>query len=244
MSRTDGKLHIVGATDRGRLRSRNEDSVGLDTALGAAVVADGMGGLPDGHVASREAVDAVLAHLRATGPPMDSARLEAALRQANERVRARASQTDVVMGTTAVLLGVEGRIARVAHVGDSRAYHYRRGHLAPLTRDHSMVQDMVERGLLTADAARHSPQRNVITRALGLDDACEVEVTEFRLAPGELVVLCSDGLWDMLEDRHIGEILAGCGTGDGALEDCLRELIDAANAAGGLDNISVVLARS
>ena len=237
-------MDIVGRTDRGRLRERNEDSVGVDEALGVAVVADGMGGLQDGHVASREAVAAVLAHLGATPRPLGAAALEAALAAADARVRACARAAASVMGTTAVVLAMQDGCCRIAHVGDSRAYWYHRGVLAQVTRDHSMVQELVDRGLLSPQAARHSPSRNVITRAIGLDAPCQPDCVELAPAADDLLLLCSDGLWDMLEDGRIADLLTGCGAGREALCRCMDALVDAANEAGGADNVTVVLARS
>lgn len=243
MSSAARRLQIAAASDCGRLRSRNEDSVSVAADIGVAVVADGMGGLPDGHVASREAVAAVLAHLRRAASPADRGTLEDALRVANDRVRARSQAAGVLMGTTAVVLALADRVCRIAHVGDSRGYRFRGGSLAPVTCDHSMVQELVDRGVLSAEAARASPSRNVITRALGLDADVLPDSSEFAVDPGELLLLCSDGLWDMLEDAEIELLLRRCGTGQAGVEACVDELVAAANRAGGLDNITVVLAR-
>ena len=237
-------MEIVGRTDRGRLRERNEDSVAVDTALGVAVVADGMGGLHHGHLASQEAVAAVLDYLRKAKSPVDDAALEAALAVANERVWASSRVAASVMGTTAVVLAMDHGLGRIAHVGDSRAYLYHDGRLRQLTRDHSMVQEMVDRGLIGAETARRSPSRNVITRALGLEAAFEPDVAEVALAPGDLVLLCSDGLWDMLEDGRIAALLAPAAAGRQPLARCADVLVEAANEAGGLDNITVALARA
>jgi len=237
-------MEIVGRTDCGRLRERNEDSVGFDEALGIAVVADGMGGLHHGHLASREAVAAVLDHLRRARPPLNDAALEAALAAANERVFVSSQSAASVMGTTAVVLAMSEGLGRIAHVGDSRAYLYHDGELRQLTRDHSMVQEMVDRGLIGAEAARRSPSRNVITRALGLDAAFEPDVAEVALVPGDLLLLCSDGLWDMLDDGRISALLSDARRGRKGLGRCADDLVAAANEAGGLDNITVVLARA
>lgn len=242
-------VQIVGRTDPGRVRRRNEDHVAVDVELGAGMVADGMGGLRDGHVASREAVAAALAHLRrdgAVGSGESAAqRLAAALATANERVRRVARPGTGPMGTTAVavLLGRDG-CGAVAHVGDSRAYHLCGGTLRPLTRDHSLVQELQDQGLLDPAQARRSPQRNVITRAIGLEDQLRVDSVPVRLVPGELLLLCSDGLWDMLDNSRIAALLTQCPAGSEGLATCAEALIDAANAAGGMDNISVVLVRT
>jgi protein phosphatase len=234
---------MAGRTDRGRLRERNEDCLAVDEALGVAVVADGMGGLASGDVASREAVASVLAHLRGATGPIDAARLEGALAAANDRVRTEADASEVVMGTTAVVLALHEGRCRIAHVGDSRGYHFHQGELSLVTRDHSIVQEMVDRGLLTPELARRSPSRNVITRALGLEDAVAADSAEFPVAPGDLLLLCSDGLWDMLEDNCLTVLLAECAAGRQDVDGCVQALVDAANDAGGLDNITVVVAR-
>jgi len=244
-------MEIVARTDRGRLRRRNEDWVAVDEARGLGLLADGMGGLVDGHVASREAVAA--AHLvlqdalAATAPADDGATarlLHAAVAAANRQVRKVAAQRGGVMGTTLEILWIDAAgCGRLAHVGDSRAYHWRAGTLEPVTRDHSLVQDLVDRGRLDPEAARRSPQRNVITRAVGLDPELAADLTSFELGAGELVLLCSDGLWEMLEDARIAGHLARCGAGREGLAACADALVDHANAAGGLDNVSVLLAR-
>jgi protein phosphatase len=244
-------MEIVGRTDRGRLRRRNEDWVALDEELGLALLADGMGGLVDGHVASREAVAAargVLHDALASGEPRDAAAaaalLSTAVAAANQRVRDLAAARGGVMGTTLEILWLDaGGTCRLAHVGDSRAYHWRAGELELLTRDHSLVQDLVERGHLDAQDARRSPQRNVITRAVGLEGNLEPALVTVELGAGELLLLCSDGLWDMLEDARIAGHLARCGAGRDGLAACADALVQHANEAGGLDNVSVVLAR-
>jgi len=244
-------MEIVGRTDRGRLRRRNEDWVAVDEGLGLALLADGMGGLVDGHVASREAVAAARGALRnalASGGPWDDAAaaelLGAAVAAANRRVRARATERGVVMGATLEIAWIDAAgTCRLAHVGDSRTYRWRAGELELLTRDHSLVQDLVERGRLDPQDARHSPQRNVITRAAGLEASLEPALSTVELGADDLLLLCSDGLWDMLEDARIAGLLARCGAGREGLAACADGLVQHANQAGGLDNVSVVLAR-
>lgn len=244
-------MEIVGRSDRGRLRRRNEDWVAVDEGLGLALLADGMGGLVDGHVASREAVAAaqgVLHAALASGEPRDDAAaaalLGAAVAAANHRVHALATARGGVMGTTLEILWMDaGGTCRLAHVGDSRAYRWHAGALELLTRDHSLVQDLVERGRLDPQQARLSPQRNVITRAVGLEASVEPAQATVVLGGGELLLLCSDGLWDMLEDTRIAGHLARCGAGREGLAACADALVQHANEAGGLDNVSVVLAR-
>ncbi len=243
MSRAGRAIEMAAVTDRGRLRERNEDAVAVDQAIGVAAVADGMGGLHHGDRASRQALAAVFEFLSARPRPWDAAALRHALSSANSRIRELGRSAGVAMGTTAVVLAVEGDRCRIAHVGDSRAYHFRGGELWRLTTDHSLVQEMVDRGVMTADAARHSNRRHIVTRALGLDAAVLVDIRELELAAGDLLLLCSDGLWEMLADDHIAALLAGFGTGRQELAQCAAALVNAANGAGGLDNVSVVLAR-
>lgn len=242
---SDSLLQLVAKSDVGRVRRRNEDAVAVDEARGIAVLADGMGGLADGHLASREAVDVVFAALRDERRPSGGDALTEALEEANRRVLALAQRRGSgPMGTTLVVLRVAADgSAALAHVGDSRAYLWRRGTLSPLTRDHSLVQEMCDQGLMSAEAARHAPERNVLTQALGIEAPLEFAVTALRAEPGDLVLLCSDGLWDMLDDARIAALLAACGPGRRGLTDAADALIAAANAAGGHDNVSVVLAR-
>lgn len=244
----NGGVQMVARSDRGRVRSRNEDCAAVDEALGVGVLADGMGGLRDGHVASHEAVQAAMDYLRAalTGAPgaTPEEAPAAAIRAANLRVWGYAQGRSTPMGTTAVVLYLEPQgTCRIAHVGDSRAYRLRRDRMEQLTRDHSLVQDLVERGELLPEQARKALNRNVITRAVGIDEALQPETTVVELGAGELVLLCSDGLWDMLEDADMARLLGSCGPGRGELAACAEALVAAANAAGGLDNVSVVLAR-
>jgi protein phosphatase len=243
-------LQIIGRTDRGRRRARNEDHFAVDAGRGLAVLADGMGGLRDGHLASREAVAGIVEALReaqdAGAGPLPPAALEAALAAANVRLRhyAAARGAAGAMGTTglALCLQADGRGA-LAHVGDSRGYRWHDGGLQRLTRDHSLAQELLEQGLADADAARGSRYRNVITRALGLEPELRPESRELRLVAGDLLLLCSDGLWDMVAEAELARLLGECGAGEVELARCADALVAAANAAGGHDNITVVLAR-
>lgn len=240
---TEHYVEMVGLTDRGRLRARNEDCLAVDELLGVAVVADGMGGLQDGNVASLEAVHAVMAYLAASQTPLPADAVEGAIAAANERVLHLARSRGATMGTTAVVLALDRGRCRIGHVGDSRAYRFRDGTLTLLTRDHSLVQEFVDRGVLTPEAARVSGSRHVVTRAIGLEAPVAADSAEFEPAPGDLLLLCTDGLWDMLEDDRIAALLDGCGPGRVELEHRARALVDAANEAGGVDNVTVVLAR-
>ncbi len=237
-------MDIVAESDVGRVRRNNEDALGFDADQGIAVLADGMGGLEAGEIASQIAVDTILDAL-GSGLTQWEGDLESlvvrAVQSANADVcaRGRASETD--MGTTVVawLLSAEGQCL-IAHVGDSRAYRLRGGELRRLTTDHSMVQQMVDEGLIGEAEALTAPNRNVITRALGLSMKVEVDVRSWVHMPGDLYLLCSDGLTDLVNEQEISEVLQ---RHDGALPDAASQLVQRANEAGGHDNVSVLLIR-
>ncbi len=239
---------IAGRTHTGLVRSRNEDAVGWLQPLGVAVLADGMGGLHAGDVASGEAVRSVLhqlgeRRLGSGGEDISGATLVEAVRVANRKVWSlHQNRSGAPMGTTivAAVFTDDGRCL-VAHVGDSRAYRLRDGTLKQLTVDHSLVQQRVDEGGLSPEQARRSRDRNVITRALGLEADIPVEHLEFARRPGDLLLLCSDGLWEMLPETLIAAELMRFAEGALDASACLDALLQAANAAGGTDNISVVL---
>lgn len=221
-------------TDIGRVRIHNEDSVLAQPPL--FVVADGLGGHEAGEVASSIAVETLRDH--APRRP-DAKALARAVRAANREVvrAAREGYGKHGMGTTMTAAIVEGTRIALAQVGDSRAYLLHAGVLQRLTEDHSMVADMIRRGQLTEAESRYHPNRSVITRALGTDPNMSADPYEFDAEPGDRLLLCSDGLTSMLEDGAIAETL-------GAYRDpaiAARMLVDAANDAGGHDNVSVVV---
>lgn len=232
-------LEPFGATDAGKVRANNEDALlvgeGKDETLFA--VADGIGGFEAGEVASRIAVD-VLKDLE------PGASFEAAIREANRRILAvgRGDERFSGMGTTLVAMRFGGTrerpVAEIAHVGDSRAYLLRGGELRPVTEDHSLVAELVRSGDLTRDQAAEHPQKNLITRALGADDEVEVDTAVLPVEAGDRLLLCSDGLSDMVQEARIGEILAGA---PGDPEKPARSLVSAALDAGGSDNVTVVV---
>jgi serine/threonine protein phosphatase PrpC len=229
---------VTCKSDTGRQRRDNEDSAFAQAPL--FVVADGMGGAQAGEVASRLAVDTFAEELPPAGPGVEE-RLAERVREANRRIheRARADREHAGMGTTLTAAYLQEDELVIAHVGDSRAYLLRDGALRRLTRDHSLVHELVERGKLTeAEAAEH-PQRSIITRALGPEPTVEVDTWTYPVRPGDVLLLCSDGLTSMVSEDEVAEILAH----GGALEHTGSELIEAANAAGGRDNITVVLFR-
>lgn len=228
---------VAGITDTGRRRRQNEDAYVCEPPLFA--IADGMGGAQAGELASRVAAAAIEeTAVEASGEEG----LVVIVRTANARVFERALQDPAVagMGTTATVALVDeeaGTIA-LAHVGDSRAYRYREGVLEQLTSDHSLVGEMVRSGRLTEDEAAVHPHRSVITRALGTEPEVEVDTSTIDVAPGDLILLCSDGLSAMVRDDEIARVVGASG-GDPTVAG--EELVRAANAAGGDDNVTVVL---
>lgn len=252
------KLTWAVATHPGLRRTSNEDSYCARPDLGLFVVADGMGGHVAGEVASRVAVDAIEAfagetagadHNRTWPFPydptvsIDANRLMAAFRLANRRIAAamEGSQDLRGMATTASAVLLGGRAGRedaaIAHVGDSRVYLLRQSALEQLTHDHSWVEEQVRAGTMTATAARQHPWRNVVTRALAGGDDPEVDVVDMTLEAGDRVLLCSDGLFAVLSNDRIAEIMRQ----EAALETICGRLIEAANEGGGPDNITTLL---
>jgi len=244
-------LDIALCSDSGVVRAHNEDSVFADADLGLAILADGMGGYNAGEVASGMATS-----LLATGfarllrqAETDEKLLENPEQLIEDEVRGsnaaifNASQTQAKysgMGTTLVLAWfVVGRMY-IAHVGDSRAYRWRDGKLVALTRDHSLLQEQIDNGMISLDEARVSANRNLVTRALGIEPDVQVDITAHVIRPGDLLLLCSDGLNDMLDDEQIAEVLE---MHQGDLTQTAGQLVQTANDLGGRDNISVILVR-
>jgi protein phosphatase len=242
------------STDPGLRRTSNEDSYSTRPDVGLFVVADGMGGHVAGEVASRVAVEAIEAFIEETagadknrtwpfpfdpGLSLEANRLKAAFRLANRRIASAIADSQDLRGmaTTASAVLVGAKSASVAHVGDSRVYVLRRGTLAQITHDHSWVEEQVRAGTLTPSAARQHPWRNVVTRALSGGEDPEVDVTEVTPAQGERYLLCSDGLFGVVADERIAELLGQTVP----LDDICRGLIDAANHGGGPDNITALV---
>ena len=228
----------TGRTDPGRVRRRNEDSFVLDPPLFA--VADGMGGAQAGEVASRLTA-AAFREYHDADQLAPNERLQAIIQEANRRVYERAS-TDSQhsgMGTTVTAALLTGGKVTLGHVGDSRGYRIRDGELEQLTEDHSLVGDLMRSGRLTPEEADAHPQRSVITRALGTDPEVAVDTLVVDAEPGDLFLLCSDGLTTMVTDDDILGILSAAPT----LDDAARELVRAANSGGGEDNVTIVLFR-
>jgi PPM family protein phosphatase len=225
----------IGLSHRGRRRRHNEDAYVVQPPLFA--VADGMGGAKAGEVASALAADAV----QESGNDGESgeARVAALIEEANRRVFRRASEDREAsgMGTTMTVALVEGDEVAIGHVGDSRAYLIRDGRLEQLTDDHSLVAELVRSGKLTPEEAETHPQRSVITRALGTEADVDVDTFSVQSAPGDLFLLCSDGLTSMVDDETI---LDAVERNRADLEEAAKALINAANRGGGGDNITVV----
>ena len=222
------------ATHTGRKRRHNEDAYVCEPPIFA--IADGMGGARAGEVASNLAAAAVQAG-EADGDGKE--RVGALIQAANRSVDERSSQDAEVagMGTTMTVALVEDATVTFGHVGDSRAYVLRDGSLEQLTDDHSLVAELVRGGKLSAEEAEHHPQRSVITRALGTDPDVDVDTFTVDGRDGDVYVLCSDGLTDMIGDDEIGEVLS---ERRGRLDDAAKELVRRANKAGGQDNITVI----
>ena len=248
-------LEIVLRTDTGRVREHNEDAVFANPHLGFVVLADGMGGYNAGEVASSMATTRLASELEsalaaraphATDGPGGEAFAGQCLRDAVADANAaifQAAQDEAGyagMGTTLVAaLFFDDRVA-VAHVGDSRLYRLRDGTLSLLTHDHSLLQEQIDSGLLSAEEARHSLNRNLVTRALGVDPLVEVDLAEHLVLPDDLYLLCSDGLNDMVPDEEIALALQ---TLSDHLELAATQLVEMANDQGGRDNVSVILVK-
>lgn len=234
------KYHAAAATDRGRKRAENQDHYGYSLDAGLFVVCDGMGGASGGALASRMTVDTVLRSVDATDGCCLRQQLESAIRAGNREVyrRSRADLRVSGMGTTLVALATESERIWVANIGDSRCYRLRNGALEQLTQDHSLVEAQVQMGKMTAAQAERSPLRNVITRAVGTQQEVTADVTEYSPEPGDLYLLTSDGLTRELTNEQIRALLTK--ERSHPATQCLR-LIDAANLAGGRDNITCMV---
>ena len=224
-------------TDTGRQRRDNEDNAFARAPV--FVVADGMGGAQAGEVASKIATETFEQGLPDSGSPEE--RLAERVREANHQIHelSRSDRERAGMGTTLTAAYVDDTSVAIAHVGDSRAYLFRDGTLERLTQDHSLVEELVRQGKLTPEQAAGHPQRSIITRALGPEANVEVDTWTYPVRAGDILLLCSDGLTTMISEPRVAEILSEAGSLDGAAD----ALIDAANEAGGRDNITVVLFR-
>jgi protein phosphatase len=249
-----GKIKFAEMTDTGKVRDHNEDAIASNYDMGLLVLADGMGGYNAGEVASGIAVQTVT-DLAAEGanreerndidPTTGLMRQTIVLRDAVSRAnkiifQTAQSQTHCEgMGTTLVAAMFYDNKISIAHVGDSRAYRLRNGTFDQLTMDHSLLQELVDRGFYSEEEAQRSTNRNYVTRALGVEPTVEVEVQEFDVLPEDIYLLCSDGLPDMVEDEDIHLTIS---TFNASLDVVGEQLVQLANEHGGRDNVSVMLA--
>ncbi|MEE8345520.1 MAG: Stp1/IreP family PP2C-type Ser/Thr phosphatase [Woeseiaceae bacterium] len=250
-----GKLKFAEITDTGKVREHNEDAIGSDVDYGLMVLADGMGGYNAGEVASGIAVQTIseLAtegadreHRHEVDPATGLMRQTIVLRDAVTRAnkiifQTAQSQTHCEgMGTTLVAAMFYDNKVSMAHVGDSRAYRLRGTKFEQLTLDHSLLQELVDRGFYSEEEAQRSTNRNYVTRALGVEPTVEVEVQEFDVLPDDVILLCSDGLPDMVEDEDIHLTIS---TFNASLDVVGQQLVKLSNEHGGRDNVSVILAQ-
>jgi len=243
-------LEFFSATDVGRARDNNEDSVAVDEAAHLAVLADGMGGYNAGEVASQMLTSFVKTELGrwlreggASATVQDVKRaMDICVDNANRAIfnAANTNPRYAGMGTTLVLSVFREGTLLLGHVGDSRAYRLRAGQLTQLTRDHSLLQEQLDAGLLTPEEAVFSSNKNLVTRAVGVEDTVLLELHEHEVQPGDLFLMCSDGLSDMLDEAALAQLLLR----NASLSETTLSLIDAANDMGGKDNIAIVLARA
>ncbi|MDE2146927.1 MAG: Stp1/IreP family PP2C-type Ser/Thr phosphatase [Burkholderiales bacterium] len=243
-------IELHAAVDPGRQRSNNEDSVAVDDGVALAVLADGMGGYNAGEVASQMATSFICTELGRWLREASSQASDAEVRRAmdicvdnaNRAIfnAANANPQYAGMGTTLVVAVFRDDRLLLGHVGDSRCYRLRAGRLQQITRDHSLLQEQIDAGLITPEQAAFSANKNLVTRAVGVEDTVLLETHQHEVQPADLYLLCSDGLSDMLDDMAIGQLLLA----HDSLETSSEALIGAANDAGGKDNISVVLARA
>jgi serine/threonine protein phosphatase PrpC len=228
--------HYTG-TDTGLQRRANEDSLLARSPL--FVVADGMGGAQAGEVASRIAVESFHAGLEDSSSPEEGLAATALAANAHIHELSQRSAEHAGMGTTLTAIYVGEEEVAIAHVGDSRAYCLREGELLRLTDDHSLVDELIREGRLTPEEAEEHPQRSIITRALGPEETVEVDTRSFRARPGDVYLLCSDGLTSMVPEARLADVLLA----HPRLHDAGEALIAEANRAGGRDNITVILLR-
>lgn len=237
------RYQAAAVSDRGRKRPSNEDAFGYSVEHGVYLVCDGMGGAAAGEIASSLAVDEVMRILtgRSAAEPVDEA-IHQAVAAANEAIYSRSENNPRLngMGTTLVSVVVDERRVRIVNIGDSRCYRMRDQHLEQISEDHSLVDEQVRLGRMTAAEALRSPLRNVITRALGTQSKVTPDLFDLEVKPGDLFLLCSDGLTRELTDGNIEELL--CAGGD--VHQMCASLVEAANNAGGGDNITSLIVRA
>jgi len=247
-------LNIVGRSDPGRVRSHNEDFIGNDPEIGLVILADGMGGYKGGEIASEMAVNTVLEDLKAVIPALDPGEMDEQTGYSRESLAARQSIIkangaihDIAqnqpqyhgMGTTVVLGIFYNNHITIAHVGDSRMYRFRDDRLEQVTVDHTLLQELIDRGFYSAEEARESLNKNLVTRALGIEASVAVDIHEDLVLPGDIYLLCSDGLNDMIDDEKMSLMIKNSSYN---LDQLADQLILQANENGGKDNVSVIIA--
>jgi protein phosphatase len=248
-------LEITGLTDPGMVRGHNEDAIAYDTELGFAVLADGMGGYNAGEVASGIATTLLSQGVKAalevmqpnepepmSGKPAAHRILRLEVEKANLAIfqTAQSQPQCAGMGTTLVATLFYDNRLTIAHVGDSRVYRLRGEEFGPITKDHSLLQEQIDSGFITQEQAKLSQNKNLVTRAVGIDPQLDPELNDFDVRVGDIYLLCSDGLNDMVDDADIGLVLQTVGAN---LPLAAQQLIQMANDNGGRDNVSVILLR-
>jgi serine/threonine protein phosphatase PrpC len=249
-------FQAAGKTDIGVVRTNNEDNFGFDLRRGIFVVCDGMGGAAAGEVASKIAVDTVLANFRNDpgraelpllgrrfeGVSEQAAGLANAIQLANQAIQEAAAQNPnrSGMGSTIVAVCLKGNLFSIANVGDSRIYLVRGGIIQQMTSDHSLVMEQVRRGLMTVEEAEQSEMQNVIVRALGSEDSVEPDLEDHEFAPGDVLLLCSDGMSRYVKEEKMLAVLSS----EGSLSEACDALIEAAKSGGSDDNITCLLLRA
>jgi len=250
-----GKIQLHGQTDVGSVRDHNEDAIGCDENIALAVLADGMGGHRGGEMASAITVSTILEYIQnktreiktgetddETGYSSESLAIHEAVTLANKNVHdsSEANAQYRGMGTTVVVAMFYDNRFTVAHVGDSRLYRYRDGELEQITRDHSLMQELIDRGFYTPEQARNSLNKNLVTRAIGIDAHVQIDVQEDVAMVDDIYLLCSDGVTDMIEDKDIQSAIM---TYSDDLEQAASEIIKLAIEHGGKDNISALFVK-
>ena len=252
--RSHFQLQLASASHPGAIRVCNEDSIASDSDLGLLILADGMGGYKAGDIASSIATGLIMDYLRAqieqmgpsagrfSGMSPEAWAVQSTLEKTNLAIynTAKSDSKFASMGTTVVLVLFHQSLVTIAHVGDSRVYRLRDGHLSLLTHDHSLLQQQVEMGLISTEHARVSHNRNLVSRALGVEPEIRIELNEHHVQPDDIFLLCSDGLNDMVDDADIELAVRELRANPGLT---VNQLVQMANDNGGHDNISVILAK-
>jgi protein phosphatase len=248
-------LEVAASTDPGMVRSHNEDSIATDPANGLVVLADGMGGYNAGEVASGMATAVITNDMRHILTKVQPYQIDPETRNVvawrlvhNQVMKANASIYQASqsqpqyagMGTTLLVCLFYDNKVMVAHIGDSRLYLLRGGKFKQVTRDHSLLQEQIDSGLITLEQAKHAQHKNLVTRALGIEPSVDPEIHEYQVRRGDLFLLCSDGLCDMVEDEDISLTMQALGAN---LKLAAQQLVQMANDNGGKDNVSVILVR-